>query len=96
MSAAIVAFLAVIGQIASSLGVGQIGSIIGLLEQVIPLLIKEATDVVPLVQNIINALKSNTAITQDQLDALQVLETKYDADFEAAATAAQAEDTPPA
>lgn len=86
MSVAITALLAIIAQIAPSLGAPAIvTSIITTLENLIPFLIKEIQDAGPLVQNIIDALKGNTSITPEQLAALDALEAKIDAEFEAAA-----------
>lgn len=78
----------------TSAGSSTITAIINMLVQVLPVLVKEFQDLVPIVQNIIGALKSNTDITQAQLDALQTLEVQYDADFEGAAAAALAQDAP--
>lgn len=93
MSAALVALLAVLGQIAPALGSSAITSIITALTQIIPVLIQEVEDVVPIVKNIISALQSNTAITPDQQAALVALDAQVDAAFEAAATNAQTQDT---
>lgn len=85
MSGIIIALLAVLAQIAPSLGVpASITAIITALEAMLPTIIKEIQDVVPLVKNIIGALKDNNEITQEQLDALDALEAKLDAEFEAA------------
>ena len=96
MSAAVMALLAVLAQIAPTLGSTAITSIINALVQIVPALISTIEDVVPMVKNIIAALQSNTAVTPDQLAQLQALDAQVDAAFEAAATAAQAEDNPPA
>ena len=83
MSAALIAALTVIAQIASSLGTSSsITAIINFLIQILPTLVQEVEDVVPIVKNIINSLKSNTAITPEQLDQLAALEVQYDAAFE--------------
>ncbi|SRR5260221_10435317 len=96
MSAAVIALLSVIAQIAPSLGAStQISAIIGALIEIIPALVKEVEDVVPIVKNIIDALRGNGAITPDQLAQLAALDAQVDQAFEAAATAAQAEDDPP-
>lgn len=96
MSAAILALLGVLSQIAPVLGSSAITSVITALVQIVPTLITTVEDVVPMVKNIIAALQSNTAVTADQLAQLQALDAQVDAAFEAAATAAQAEDNPPA
>lgn len=92
MSAAIMALLGVLSQIAPVLGSSSITSVITALVQIVPALVTTVEDVVPMVKNIIAALQSNTAVTADQLAQLQALDAQVDAAFEAAATAAQAED----
>jgi phage-related protein len=71
---------------------GLITQIIEGLVALIPLLIKEYQDAVPFVQNIITLLKNHNAVTPEQLQTLDILETQIDASFEAAAAAAEAED----
>lgn len=94
MSAIIPAILALLQSIIPSLSsASAIGSIITTLTNIIPVIVKEVQDVVPMVKNIIAALKSNDAVTPEQLDQLATLDANCDAAFEAAATAAQAEDT---
>ena len=86
ISTALTALLAVLVQIAPNIGIPSvIVSIISALENIIPIVVKEFQDVAPMVKNIIAALKNNDSVTQDQLDQLDVLEAKLDADFEAAA-----------
>lgn len=92
MSAAIIALLSVIAQIATSAGVAQIASIVTTLEAIIPVLIKEYQDVAPMIKNIIDALKGNVAITPEQVTQLETMDAQVDQEFEAAAAAAQAED----
>ena len=58
----------------------------------IPLLVKEFQDAIPFIQNIITLIKSNGAITPEQLQTLDDLEVQIDAAFETAATNALAED----
>ena len=100
MSAAIVALLTVLGQIAGSVGNMQIGAIIATLTQIVPVVSKEVTDVAPLIQNIIDALKSNAEITPEQWALLEQTEAMLDKDFDEASAAAEAEDaaaaSPPA
>jgi hypothetical protein len=84
-SVVINALLAVITQIAPNIGVSKtIQAIIDALIALIPILIKEYQDIVPIVQSIIADLKSNAAVTPEQMQSLEDLEAKYDADFEAA------------
>lgn len=73
-----------------------ITSIINALIALVPTLVQEYKDLVPIVKNIIAALSGNSTTTADQLTTLAALDAQVDADFEAAATAAQAQDaTPP-
>lgn len=67
-----------------------IGKIIAWLEQIVPLVVTEVETVLPMIQNIIAALKSSDAVTDAQLAALDTLEAQTDAAFEAAAKAAGA------
>jgi hypothetical protein len=69
-----------------------IGKIIAWLEQIVPLIITEVKTVLPMVQNVIDALKNSDAITPEQFDALDKLEAQTDAAFEAAAKASGAPD----
>lgn len=86
MSAALIALLTVIGQIAPALGSSAaIQGIISTLIGILPTLVQEVEDVVPIVKNIIGALQSNSAITPEQTVALQNLDAQADAGFEGAA-----------
>lgn len=86
MTSAITLLLTLIAQIAPSLGASSsIQLIINSLVELLPVIIKEIQDAAPLVKNIIGALRNNTEITQQQLDDLDALEAKADAEFEAAA-----------
>ena len=78
MSAAVIALLSILGQIAGATGSTQIASIISFLTSFIPTLIKEVEDVVPFVKNIITALQSNAAITPEQLAQLTALDAQVD------------------
>lgn len=93
MSAVLTALLAVLAQIAPSLGTSSsIGAIINALVQIIPSLVQLGEALVQPIRNIIAALSSNPAATADQLSQLRALDAQVDAAFEAAATNAQAED----
>src|SRR5690242_14824884 len=70
-----------------------IAKVINTLVQAVPIIIQEVKDMVGPVQNIIAALRSNSAITPEQLDQLDTLEAQLDANFDAAAAAAQAQDS---
>lgn len=86
MSAAISLLLNVLAQIIPSLSSSAtITNIIKTLVELLPVLVKQVQDVAPLVQNIINALRDSSVITPEQLAALDELEAKADAEFEAAA-----------
>jgi len=64
-----------------------IGNIIGLLEQYLPIVAQTATNLITPIKNIIAALSSNSAVTADQLTALQALDAQADAAFDAALAA---------
>jgi len=75
-----------------SLGVGAatsqlIDTIIAGLIQILPVVIKEAQDLVPAVQGIISALSNHGAVTSEQMATLLALNAQCDAQFEAAAAA---------
>lgn len=93
MSAILTSILAIIGQLAGQSGNAVlIEKIIEALIAIIPVVVKEYHDLAPIIQNIITALKSDPSTTAAQLEQLQQLEVQWDAEFEAAAAAAQAED----
>lgn len=94
MSAILTTILALIEQLVpASTSAALIEKIIAVLIQLIPVIVQEYKDLLPIVQNIITALKSDPSTTTQQLATLEELEVQYDADFEAAAAAAQAEDS---
>jgi len=97
MSAILTTILALIEQLVpANTSAALIEKIIAVLIQLIPVIVQEYKDLLPIVQNIITALKSDPSTTAQQLATLEELEVQYDADFEAAAAAAQAEDAGPA
>lgn len=69
-----------------------IEKIVAALIQIVPVVVKEYQDLVPIVRSIVAALKADPSTTAAQLEQLQRLEVEWDADFEAAAAAAIAED----
>ncbi len=78
--------LTLLGQVAPMLGGSSaIGSVIGFLTEAVPVIIKEAKDLTPMVKNIINALSEHPDATADQLAVLKQLDALSDADFEDAA-----------
>lgn len=70
-----------------------IDKIIEALVAVYPLILQEYKDLVPIVKNIIAALRSDSSTMAGQLDALDKMEAQLDADYETAAAAAAAADT---
>lgn len=66
---------------------GKVGSIVTMLETWLPVIVTEASDLITPVKNIIAALSSNSAVTADQLAALQALDAQADAGFDAALAA---------
>ena len=92
MSAAIPILLALLTQLAGTVGTSGAGSIIATLTKLLPVVVQWGQDVYPLIKNVVDALKSNGKLTQLQKDDLTALEDKIDADFESAATATEAED----
>lgn len=95
MSEILTLLLTVLAQIIPSLNVpSSISAIVSTLVSLIPVLIKEYQDMVPIVRNIIAALKENSTITAEQLQQLDELEAKIDAEFEAAAAMPDEEGMP--
>jgi hypothetical protein len=70
----------------------QVAKFIAMLIQILPTVEQLAADLVQPIKNIINALSANPATDAAQLKSLQDLDVQFDTAFEAAATAAQAED----
>lgn len=66
--------------------------VIGLLVQILPVIETEYETIVPYIKNIIAALQADPATTAAQLAQLATLDAQADQAFEAAATAAQAQD----
>lgn len=69
-----------------------VGQIISTLLQIVPILVKGYKEMIPVVQNIINALSDNPATTEEQLKSLRALSETVDKAFEEAAAKALAED----
>jgi hypothetical protein len=84
MTSIITLLLTLIGQLLPAVGAASpaIQSIINAMVSIVPALINEAVDMVPIVQNIIAALKNNPATTQAQLVTLNALDAQCDAAFE--------------
>ena len=69
-----------------------IAKIVAALAEILPVAVKEAEDVVPIIKDAIVALAGNKATTADELAQLAALEVQYDADFDKAAAAELAAD----
>lgn len=76
--------LSIIPQITDSKGINKV---VTMLLQIVPIIVKEAQDLLPMVQNIIAALSSKDGVTADQIAALKALDAQVDAAFEAAVSA---------
>lgn len=92
MSSIISLVMSLILKVAPGATTEIIAQIVPILVQLVPILVQEYKDLLPVVQNIIAALKDNSEITQEQWDALDALNQQYDAEFLAALQAAKAED----
>lgn len=88
MSGIVTVLITLLGRLVPAIGANAdlINTIITALEQIVPVLIQEYKDLVPIVQNIIAALKGTDGISADQWAALDALEKQIDADFEQAAS----------
>jgi hypothetical protein len=92
MQAIIPPLLALLQQLAPGATTATIAEIINLLTALIPVLIKEYKDLLPIVQNVITVLQQSDEITDAQWDALDAMSAQSDADFRAALAAAEAQD----
>ena len=92
MQAIITPLLALLTQLAPGATTQIIGQVINILTALLPILIQEYTDLLPIVQNVITALQQSADITDDQWDALDAMSAQYDADFQTALAAAEAQD----
>jgi len=87
MTAIATAIIALLGEFLPLINsASAVAKVIQALTTLIPLIVKEAQDLVPEVKNIIAALKDNAAVTDDQWTQLEALDAQVDADFEAAAS----------
>jgi phage-related protein len=89
--------LTLVGQLLPAVGASTpaVQNILNALVAIVPALIQEAMDMVPIVQNIIAALKNNPATTAAQLVTLNSLDAQCDAAFEDALAKAIASDPKP-
>lgn len=98
MQAIINPILALLTQLAPGATTNIITLAINILTALIPILIQEYQALLPSVQNIITVLQQSDDITDEQWDTLDAMSAQYDADFQAALAAAEAQDAaaPPA
>lgn len=89
MSAIIAAILQLMTEVGPLLGsASSIAKAIAMLEEILPLVIKEAKDLLPMFKDAVAALSTaNTATTDDQLAQLAAMDAQVDAAFDAAAAA---------
>jgi hypothetical protein len=92
MMALIPTLLTLLQTVAPSLGGPAVQQAVSITTQLVPILIEAGGALLPHVKNIITALKGNDAITPELLASLDAAEAEIDAEFEAAAKAAEAED----
>jgi hypothetical protein len=97
VSSIVTLLLTLVGQLLPAVGASTpaIQTIINAMVAIVPALFQEAVDLVPIVQNIIAALKNNPATTAAQLVTLNDLDAQCDAAFEDALAKSLASDTPP-
>jgi hypothetical protein len=86
MENALELILSLVGSVAGS----QVDKIITTIEGWLPIITNEASQLLPLVTNILSTLKGNANLTAQQITAIDALNTQADAAFDAAAAAAQA------
>lgn len=89
VSTVVTAIIAVIEQLMALMGTSSatttvIGTIISLVEKIIPLIVDFEPTVVAAFKNIVIALKADPATTQAQWDALDAIDTQLDAANDAA------------
>jgi len=98
MSAVLQTLLTLIQNLLPQIGVNSkvVTTILTALIQLVPIVIQEASDILPAIKNIIAALSANPATTADQLKTLQALDAQVDAAFEAQVAAYRANHTAPA
>lgn len=80
--------ITLLGKLVPAIGANAdlISEIVTALQQIVPVLVQEYKDLVPIVKNVIAALKGADGITPEQWTALDALETQIDNEFEQAAT----------
>lgn len=75
--------LSIAGSVSNST---TIDNIIKTLSQFLPILLQEAEDLIPVVDQIIDLLKGNNNLTDEQIANVEALNKKSDDDFEDAAS----------
>lgn len=83
------AVLAALKMFAPTAGPSGVGTILDVLEPIVPVVVKEFQDLTPIVTDILGTLKGAGPQPADWT-RIKALEAQYDADFEAAAKAAGA------
>jgi len=84
--------LGLLQAIAPGATTGTIAKVVEVLAALVPIIVQQYKDLLPLVQNVIAVLQSNGDITPEQWAALDAISAQYDADFKAALAAAKAQD----
>lgn len=86
MNTALSFFLLLLKQLAPVIlkDAGATSTVVQTLIAMVPLLIQEAHDLLPMVQNVINALSKPGGVTDDDLALLETLNDQIDAAFDAA------------
>ncbi len=92
MQAIVPLLLSILEEVAPGAATTVIEKVINLLVALIPILIQEYKDLLPIVQNIIVALQQSDDISDAQWDALDAMSAQIDAAFQAALEAAKAQD----
>lgn len=92
MQAIITPLLALLTQLAPGATTQVIALAINILTALIPILIQEYKDLLPIVQNVILALQQSGDITDEQWTALDAMSAQYDSEFQTALAAAEAQD----
>ena len=89
-AATIIAMVNLLASIVSKIADGKdVDYVISILESWLPTILAEIQQLVPLVKSIISTLQGSSILTDDQKAAIDSLNAQVDADFDAAAAAAQ-------
>lgn len=78
--------LQLLADISPLIPVPGVSTAVNFLTQIVPIVMSEATYLVPRVKDIIGALKSTTGVSDADMAALAVLDAQIDAGFDAATT----------